>query len=340
MARGNWPGDAPSRIAMLMVGGAIFLLGGALAAHAQQRGSLPRVGLITPLSEAAARSRVDAFKGALRESGYVEGRTVTIECHYLDGRYDRVSTVLSELLRSETSVIVTHGTPATLAAKQATSSVPIVLFEVGDPVGMGLISGLAKPGGNVTGVSQVVAHEIYGKQLQMLTELIPRLSHVALLSNPANVAQPAVVKQTEVAAKALGLTLISVGAQGPDELEKAVLAAVRGRAGALIVSRDAVFYNHASRLTELVSAHRLPTMYGYRAFAEAGGLIGYGPDAVEISRRAASFTARILKGAKPADLPVEQPTKFELAINLKAAKDLGLAIPQLLLLQADQVITQ
>jgi putative tryptophan/tyrosine transport system substrate-binding protein len=276
----------------------------------------------------------------LREFGYIEEPTVTIECHYLDGRYERVAAVLSELLRSQASVIVTHATPASLAAKQATSSVPIVLFEVGDPVGMGLVSGLAKPGGSVTGVSQVVAHEIYGKQLQMLMEIIPRLSHVALLSNPANVAQSDVVKQTEAAAKVLGLTMISVGARGPDDLERAVLAAVRGHAGALIVSRDAVFYHHAGRLAEVVSAHRLPTMDGYRAFAEAGGLIGYGPDALEISRRAASFAARMLKGAKPADLPVEQPTKFELAITLKAAKNLGLAIPQPLLLRADQVIAQ
>ena len=340
MVRWNWPADVASRIAMVMVGIAVPLLGGVLAAHAQQKGSLPRIGLITPLSEAAARSRVDAFKDALRESGYIEAHTVTIECHYLDGRYERVSPVLSELLRSEASVIVTHGTPATLAAKQASSSIPIVLFEVGDPVGMGLVSGLAKPGGNVTGVAQVVAHEIYGKQLQMLKEIIPRLSHVALLSNPANVAQSDVIKQTEAAAKVLGLTMISVSAQGPDDLEKAVLAAIRGHAGALMVSRDAVFYNHAGRLAELVSAHKLPTMYGYRAFAEAGGLIGYGPDALEISRRAAFFTVRILKGAKPADLPVEQPTKFELAINLKVAKKLGLEIPQPLLLRADQVITQ
>ena len=334
------PGDVASRIAMLMVGITVSLLGGVLAAHAQQKGSLPRIGLITPLSEAAARSRVDAFKDALRESGYIEGRTVTVECHYLDGRYERVSTVIADLLRSGVSVLVTHGTPATLAAKQATSSVPIVLFEVGDPVGMGLVSGLAKPGGNVTGISQVVAHEIYGKQLQMLTELIPRLSSVALLSNPANIAQPNVIRQTEAAAKVLGLTLIPVEAQGPEEMEKAVLAAVRGHAGALIVSRDAVFYSHARRLAELVSAHRLPTMYGYRAFVEVGGLIGYGPDAVEISRRAASLATRILKGAKPADLPVEQPTKFELGINLKAAKNLGLGVPQPLLSQADQVITQ
>jgi putative ABC transport system substrate-binding protein len=314
------------------------LLAAPLAVAAQQRGTLSRIGLITPLSESAARSRIDAIRQALGELGYIEGLTVAVEYHYLDGQYDRLPKLLSELLRQDVNIIVAHGTPAALAAKQASSTVPIVMVEVGDPVGMGLVPSLAKPGGNVTGVAQVVAHEIYGKQLQMLTELIAGLSQVALLWSTGNPAQLAVVKQTQAGAIALGLTLQSVSARGPDDLEQAVLGAVRARAAALIVSRDALFANHVGRLINLTAVHRVPTMYGYRSFAEAGGLIGYGPDPVEIFRRAASLVARILKGAKPGDLPVEQPTKFDLVINLTTARALGLTIPQSLLLRADQVI--
>ena len=314
------------------------LLAAPLAAGAQQRGALPRVGLITPLSESVARSRIDAIRHSLRELGYIEGLSVAVEYHYLDGQYERLPNLLSELLRRSVNIIVAHGTPAALAAKQASSAIPIVVVEVGDPVGMGLVPSLAKPGGNVTGVAQVVAQEIYGKQLQMLTELIPGLAHVALLWSTGNPAQLAVVKQTQSGAIALGLTLQSVSARGPDDLEQAVLEAVRARAAALIVSRDALFANHVRRLVDLTAMHRMPTMYGYRFFADAGGLIGYGPDPVEIFQRAASLVVKILKGAKPGDLPVEQPTKFELVINLKTAKALGLTIPQSLLQRADQVI--
>lgn len=232
---------SPAALALLVILALIM----PLAVEGQESRKLPGIGLITPLSESAARSRIEAFRQALREIGYVEGHTVTVAYHYFDGRYERVPTTISELLRLDVNVIVAHGTPAAVAAKQATSVVPIVIFEVGDPIGSGLVPSFAKPGGNVTGVSQVVAHEIYGKQLQMLAELIPRLSHVALLSNPANPAQAAVIKQTEAGARALGLTLESVGAQDVDNLEKAILAAIRGRASALIVSRDALFYNHA-----------------------------------------------------------------------------------------------
>src|SRR4029077_10955046 len=258
--------------------------------------------------------------------------------HYLDGQYERLRNLLSEFLRQDVNIIVAHGTPAALAAKQASSAIPIVVVEVGDPVGMGLVPSLAKPGGNVTGVAQVVAQEIYGKQLQMLTELIPGLAHVALLWSTGNPAQLAVVKQTQSGAIALGLTLQSVSARGPDDLEQAVLEAVRARAAALIVSRDALFANHVRRLVDLTAMHRMPTMYGYRSFADAGGLIGYGPDPVEIFQRAASLVAKILKGAKPGDLPIEQPTKFELVVNLKTAKALGVTIPPSLLQRADQVI--
>ena len=321
-----------------LTGTGAVILAAPRAVGAQPSGKVPRIGLITGASESTARSRVDAFRQALREFGSIEGRTLTAEYYYLDGRWECSSTVVIELLRLDVTVIVAHGTPPAVAAKQATSLVPIVICEVGDPVGAGLVPSLAKPGGNLTGVAQVVAHEIYGKQLQMLVELIPRLSQVTLLWNPANSFQPAVVKPTEAGAKALGLTLQSVTAQGRDDFEKAVLSAIRGRSGALIVSRDAIFANHVGQLVELTAVHRLPTMYGYRSFAEAGGLIGYGPDPIEIAQRAAALVAKILKGAKPADLPVEQPTKFELVINLKTAKAIGLTIPPSLLARAHQVI--
>ena len=253
-----------------LTGTGAVILAAPRAVGAQPSGKVPRIGLITGASESTARSRVDAFRQALREFGFIEGRTLTAEYYYLDGRWECSSTVVIELLRLDVTVIVAHGTPPAVAAKQATSLVPIVIFEVGDPVGAGLVPSLAKPGGNLTGVAQVVAHEIYGKQLQMLVELIPRLSQVTLLWNPANSFQPAVVKPTEAGAKALGLTLQSVTAQGRDDFEKAVLSAIRGRSGALIVSRDAIFANHVGQLVELTAVHRLPTMYGYRSFAEGG----------------------------------------------------------------------
>jgi putative ABC transport system substrate-binding protein len=314
------------------------LLAAPFVAEAQQSGNVPRIGLITGLSESMAQSRIDAFRQALHEFGFIEARTVAVEYHYLDGHWERSSTVVSDLLRSSVNVIVAHGTPPALAAKQATSAVPIVMYEVGDPVGSGLVSSLAKPGGNVTGVAQLVAHEIYGKQLQILMELIPGLSRTALLTNPSNVTQASVEAQTQAAATALGIKLVSVNAQGPDDLEKAVLEARRERVAALIVTRDALFFNHVRRLVDLTAVHRVPAIYGYGGFAQAGGLIAYGPDAVEITRRTAALVAKILKGAKPADLPVEQPTKFELVINLKTAKALNLTIPPSLLARADQVI--
>ena len=314
------------------------LLAAPLAAEAQQAGSVPRIGLITGLSESMAQSRIDAFRQALGEFGLIEGRTVVVEYHYLDGHWERSSMVVSDLLRSGVNVIVAHGTPPALAAKRATSAVPIVMYELGDPVGSGLVSSLAKPGGNVTGVAQLVTHEIYGKQLQILTEVIPGLSRVALLSNPSNVTQASVEKQTQAGATALGLKLVSVHAQGPDDLEKAVFEATRERVAALVVARDALFFNNVRRLVDLTAVHRLPAIYGYGAFAQAGGLIGYGPDPVEITRRTAALVAKILKGARPADLPVEQPTKFELVINLKTAKALGLTIPPSLLGRADEII--
>jgi putative tryptophan/tyrosine transport system substrate-binding protein len=318
-----------------------ILFAAPLAAEGQPAGKVarpPRVGVLMLPSEVVARTRVEAFRQGLHDIGYVDGNTIVIDIRYIDGRYERIPALLAELLRLDVSVIVAHGTPPSLAAKRATDSIPIVMFEISDPVGIGLVPSLAKPGGNLTGVAQLVATEIYQKQLQMLQEVVPKLSHVAILWNPANPAQAPIVQQTEIGAKALGISILPLGVQDPGELEKTIVAAGRARAGALVVSRDALFSNHTERIVELTAAHRLPTMYGFRPPVEAGGLIGYGPDPVEIARRAAALVGKILKGAKPADLPVEQPRKFDLVINLKTAKALSLTIPPSLLARADQVI--
>src|SRR5262249_19676081 len=215
------------------------------------------------------------------------GQTIVVDVRYIDGRRERILPLIAELIRLDVSVIVAHATPASLAAKQATSSIPIVMFEVSDPVGTGLVASLAKPGGNLTGVAQLVATEIYGKQLQMLKDVLPTLSRVAVLWNPANPAQEPVVRQTEITAKALGITVLPLGVADPNELQKAIAAASRDRAGALIVSREALFAIHIERIIELTAAYRLPTMCGDRFNVEAGGVIGYGPEPNEISRRAA-----------------------------------------------------
>jgi len=310
-----------------------------LASGAEQLAKRPpHVGLMMFPSEVVARSRVEAFRQGLHDAGYVEGQTIVVDTRYIDGRYERIPALVAELISLNVSVIVAHGTPASLAAKQATGSIPIVMFEVSDPVGIGLVASLAKPGGNITGVAQLVATEIYGKQLQMLKEILPKLSHVALLWNPANPAQAPIVKQVEIAGSGLGITLLPLGVEGPNDLDRAIVQASQNRAGALIVSREAIFANHHERIVQSTAAQRLPTMYGFRSSVEGGGLIGYGPDPVEISRQAAVIVSKILKGAKPADLPVEQPTRLELGINLKTAKALGLTIPPSLLARADQVI--
>jgi putative tryptophan/tyrosine transport system substrate-binding protein len=299
------------RFLLTSLAGALGALAAPRANGAEQVAKRPpHVGLMMFPSEAAARSRVEAFRQGLHDAGHVEGQTIIVDTRYIEARHERIPALVAELIGLNVSVIVAHGTPASLAAKQATGSIPIVMFEVSDPVGIGLVPSLAKPGGNVTGVAQLVATEIYGKQLQMLKEILPKLSHVALLWNPANPAQAPIVKQVEIAGSALGITLLPLGVEGPSDLDRAIVQASQNRAGALIVSREAIFANHHERVVQSTAAQRLPTMYGFRSSVEAGGLIGYGPDPVEISRQAAVIVSKILKGAKPADLPVEQPTRL------------------------------
>ena len=321
-----------------MSGVTLALLAVPLAAEAQPAGKVPRIGLLTGGSEAGSRTRFEVFRKGLRELGYVDRQTIALEYRYANDNYERLPVLAAELVRLDVSVIVANGTPASLAAKQATSTIPVVMFETADPVGSNLVSNLARPGGNITGVAQLVGADLFGKQLEMLKEIVPKLSRVGLLFNPANPVQRTALSSTQVAAQVLGVTVQPLGVRDPSEFERQVATATRDGVGALIVTRDNIFVGHLGRLVDLTAQHRLPTMYGSRPFANAGGLIAYGPDPADMARRAAVYVDKILKGAKPGDLPVEQPTKFELIINLKTAKALGLTIPPSLLQRADQVI--
>jgi putative ABC transport system substrate-binding protein len=322
------------------------LLAAPLAAEAQQAGKVYRIGYLSPsspsdperLASPFGERGLAAFRQGLRELGYVEGQNFVIEHRWAEGKFERLPDLAAELVRLKVDVIVSVVTQATLAAKNATRTIPIVLVAAGDPVGSGLVASLAHPGGNVTGPSAMYA-DLAGKQLELLKETVPRVSRVAVLWNPANAAwQAQMLKATQVAAPALGLRVQLLEARGSDELEGAFVAMTRERASALLVQVDVIFALHARRIADLAAKHRLPAMYGAREHVEAGGFMSYAPNVPDLFRRAATYVDKILKGAKPADLPVEQPTKFELVINLKTAKALGLTIPQSVLARADEVI--
>ena len=272
----------------------------------------------------------------MRELGYVEGQTIAIESRWAEGRYDRYPALAGDLVRLKVDVIVTVGGAATQAAKQATRTIPIVMSVVIDPLGGGLVPSLARPGGNVTGLS--VMTETVGKQLEVLKEVVPKLSRVAVLWNPANPGSAPQLREAEVAARTLAVWLQTLEARTPKEIEIAFDAITKERAGALVVLADAIFTNQVGQIAGLAMKGHLPSIYGLREYVEAGGLMVYSPNTLELERRSATYVDKILKGAKPADLPIEQPTRFELVINLKTAKALGLTIPQSVLLRADQVI--
>jgi putative ABC transport system substrate-binding protein len=316
------------------------LLGSARSpAEAQQAGKVYRVGVLSPFSSSFGPGpSFEAFRQTLRELGYVEGRNIALEYRWADGRYDRLPDLTAELVGLRVNVIFSAwSTPAALATKKATSTIPIVFAGVGDAVGVGLIASLARPGGNVTG-STFITEETIGKQLELLKAVVPRIARVGVVINPVNPVYSVVLKASEAPARALGLQLEVVGVQGAEDLERTFRAAIKGHVDGLVVLRDPVLIANQARLLTLTATARLPAMYGMREFVDSGGLISYGPSLVEMYRRAAYLVDKILKGAKPADLPVEQTTKFELVINLKTAKALGLTIPQSLLLRADEII--
>jgi putative ABC transport system substrate-binding protein len=310
-----------------------------LAGEAQHAATILRIGFLSPssLSDSRTARFLQAFRQGLRELGYAEGQNIAIESRFAEGKWNQLPGLAAELVRVKVDVIVTYTTPATQAAKQATGTIPIVVATVIDPVAAGLVASLAHPGGNVTGLSQMVP-ELVGKQLEVLKEVAPKISRVALLSNPANSAHALAIRDMKVAARSLGVQLQLLEARGPSEIGSAFAAMTTERAGAVIVLVDSMLIDHRTRIADLAARRRLPTVSATIETAEAGGLIAYGPSVRDMFRRAAAYVDKILKGAKPADLPIEQPTKFELVINLRTARALGLTIPQSVLLRADQVI--
>jgi putative ABC transport system substrate-binding protein len=304
---------------------------------AQQPAKVPRIGFLGNSTAALEANLVGPFREGLRDLGYVEGRNVLIEYRWAEGKYERFPALIGELVALKVDVIVTAGTPATLAVKKATTSVPLVMVAVGDPVGTGIVASLGRPGGNITGLTSI-APELEGKRLELLREVIPKLSYIAVLWNPASPFSVVAEKEVQAAAQVLRMRVQSLGVRAPEELDNAFAAIVRDRPGALLVLADRLFLHHRARIMDFAARQRLPGVHAYRELVEVGGLMSFGPSYADMHRRAAYFVDRILKGAKPADLPVEQPTKFELVINLKTAKALGLTIPQSVLIRADEVI--
>jgi ABC-type uncharacterized transport system substrate-binding protein len=325
------------RTFLTAVGGSI--LAAPLSGDAQQAPKVPQIGLLS-LNLAPNRHLHEAFRQGLRDLGYVEGRNLVIEYRDAEGKPERLPALAAELVALKVDLIVAPSTPAARAARQATTTLPIVVPNMGDPVWDGLVASLARPGGNITGLT-VFTLELVGKRLEQLKQAVPGLSRVAVLWQPGVFGEPTekeMLKRAEVAGQALGVRLQFVEARGPDDFDQAFSDMTRARAGALTVLGSAMLFNERRRLVDLATKHRLPTVFPWRQGVDAGGLMSYGPNGPDLFRRAATYVDKILKGAKPADLPVEQPTKFEVVINLRTAKALGLTIPQSILLRAEQVI--
>ena len=320
-----------------------LLLGGLFspsAAAAQQAAKVARIGYLSVNLSAAPPNLHEAFRQGLRDLGYVEGRDVVIEYRDAEGKPERLPTLAAELVALKVDVIMAGSTPNALAAKQATATIPIVFLSGGDPVRDGLVTSLARPGGNLTGLSSLTPERI-GKCLELLTQGVPRVSRVALLWQPGALGERTekdILKEAEVAAQALGVRLQLVEARRPADIDRAFADMIRARANAVAVLGSAMFATERGRLVALAAKDRLPAVYTFRDFVDAGGLMSYGHSQADLNRRAATYVDKILKGAKPADLPVEQPTKFDLVINLKTAKALGLTISPSLLARADYVV--
>ena len=310
------------------------------SAAAQQPKKIAQIGFLYPgLSPGTSYAQLEGLRQGLRELGYVEGKNITIEYRFAEGKLDRLPDLAAELVRLKVDVIVAAGgTPGILAAKNATRTIPIVFPNVGDPVALGFVDSLARPGGNITGLT-LRTPEFSGKQLELLKEVVPRARRVAVLGQEANAASAASFKEMQTASSALGLELHQIEVRGPNDFESA-FSKMTGtvRATGLFLQSTAMFIDNRKRIAELATKHRLPAIYDARELAEAGVLMSYGTDRFDLGRRAAIYVDKILKGAKPADLPVEQPTKFEFVINLKTAKQIGLTIPQTVLYRADRVI--
>jgi len=313
-----------------------LLLASPVVAHPQPAGKVPRVGYLCYCSPGPSRE-IDAFRQGLRELGYIEGQSIAVEYRFASGQVERYPGLAAELVRMNADVIVAPATPQALAAKQATSSIPIVFVLVADAVGAGLITNFARPGGNITGLTSSSA-ELGGKRLELLKEMVPKASRVAVLYNPTDRSNVLILKQLQESVPSLGLILQPLEIREAREFAGAFAAMTRQRADAMFGTPGALTFEHRKVLVNLAARHRIPAMWGHRSFVDAGGLMSYAVNLYDQNRQAAVFVDKILKGTKPGDLPVEQPTKFELVINLRPAKALGLTIPPLLRVQADQVI--
>jgi putative ABC transport system substrate-binding protein len=318
--------------------GAAALLAAPLAIEAQQTGEVYRIGVLEIAGVASNAANLSAFRQGLAQLGYVEGQNFVIEYRSADGRPARFSDLATELVGLKVDVIVTRGTPATLAAKQATQTIPIVMASSGDPVVEGIVASLARPGGNVTGLHIIAPPELGGKRLQLLKEAVPGSSRIGILWNAGDLHASLIVSDTERIARAMGVQLKSLEVKKSEPFEQVFETALFGQIDALIAVEDYFTFAYRTRILDFAAMSRLPAIYGLREFVDAGGLMSYGTDRRDLYRRCATYVHRILTGASPADLPVEQPTKFELVISLKTAKAIGLTIPQSLLLRADQAI--
>jgi putative ABC transport system substrate-binding protein len=323
---------------IVLVGGAIACPMGVRAQH--RAGKVARIGYLRVTSPSDRPPLLDAFRQRLRELGWVEGQNIVLDYRFAEGRLDWLPDLAADLVRLKVDVIVSLGTQGVTAAKNATETIPIVMIAVRDPIGTGLIASLARPGGNVTGVSGYAGLESVAKQLELLKEIVPKTSSVAVLANPTNAYHQLAIKEVNVAAQALGVQLQLLEARDASEFDGAFAAMAKERVGALLILSDVIFNSsdNGTRLADLAASRRLPTANAVRESVEAGGLMSYGPSFVDSYRRSAAYVDKILKGTKPADLPVEQPTKFELVINLQTAKRLGLTLPPTLLSRADEVI--
>jgi len=315
----------------------VVLLAVAVVAEAQQAKKVPRIGVLIALSPAAISARIEAFRRGLKELGYIEGKNIVIEERSAEGKADRLPGLAAELVRLPVDVIVAGGPAATGPAKAATSTIPIVMTTDSDPVASGFVASLARPGGNITGLS-TLSPELSGKQLELLKEIVPKLSRVAVIGNSTEPGNAESLSTMQLAAGALATQLQFLEVRSPKDIENAVSAIKKERARALIALRNVAISTHRKRFAELVAKSRLPAMYSIREFIDAGGHMFYGANLSDSWRRAATYVDKILKGTKPADLPVEQPKKFEFIINLKAAKQIGLTIPPNVLARADKVI--
>ena len=318
---------------------ALFALGAApLRAFAQQQSrKVPRIGWLVPGTQASQEVSLEEYRSGMRELGYLEGRTVETEYVYADGQFDRLPGLAAELVAHKVDVLVTSSTPGCLAAKRATKTIPIVFAVSSDPISTGVVESLARPGGNITGLS-LMASDLSAKRIELIHTLLPRVSRMAALWDSSNPGMALRVRETQIAAEQLRIAFFDAGARDLEGMEAMFAEILRQRPGALLVTAEPFTNRHRDRILEFAMRNRIPAMYEESRFVEAGGLLSYGPSILDMYRRAATYVDKILKGAKPSDLPVEQPTKFELVINLKTAKALGITLPQSVLVRVDKAI--